>query len=71
MVILLLCCATLLSGCGRTQALQSSALFEAPPWPEPVNIEKQSGVAKYITRAHSSYSACVANLDALREIMVD
>jgi len=58
----------LLTACGNTQAQKSEALYTAPAWPPAVNLQMQSGVAKYITRGHSAYKACVANLETLQTI---
>lgn len=55
----------LLIGCTQTQANKSVELYKAPPWPEPVNLQKQSGVAKYITRGKAAYDGCVVNLKLL------
>jgi outer membrane biogenesis lipoprotein LolB len=69
MRILLPCCLMLLSGCTSITAQPSEALFQVQPWPQPVNIEKQSGVAKYITRGKAAYDSCTVNVQELRKIM--
>ena len=40
----------------------------APSWPKPVALQKQSGVAKYITRGKAAYDGCVVNLNILKKI---
>lgn len=69
MRILPLCFLILLCGCtDRPNAKMSETLFTVQSWPEPVNIEKQSGVAKYVTKGKAAYDSCTANVDALRKI---
>ena len=69
MRILLLCFTILLCGCTEQVARPSQALFTVQPWPQPVNIQKQSGVAKYITRGKAAYDSCTVNVEELRKIM--
>nr|DAQ81609.1 MAG TPA: hypothetical protein [Caudoviricetes sp.] len=57
-----------LAACSNQQARPSAALYEAPAWPKPVNLQMQSGVAKYITRGHAAYQACVVNLETLKKM---
>jgi outer membrane biogenesis lipoprotein LolB len=68
MLLLPLSCLMLLTGCSSPQAVKPQKIYDCPAWPKPANIDMQSGVAKYITRGHSAYKGCVANLEALRQI---
>ena len=70
MRILHLCCLMLLTGCADQVARPSEALFTVQPWPQAVNIQKQSGVAKYITRGKAAYDSCKVNVEELREMML-
>jgi hypothetical protein len=38
-------------------------------WPQPVNLQKQSGVAKYITRGKAAYDSCRVNVEELQKMM--
>lgn len=69
MRILHLCFLILLTGCTEPVARPSEALFVVQPWPKPVNIQKQSGVAKYITRGKAAYDSCAVNVEELRKMM--
>jgi len=69
MRILPLFCLILLCGCtSNPEAKPSIALFEVQEWPQPKNIKKQSGVAKYVTKGKSAYDSCRANVDELRKM---
>lgn len=70
MRILHLCFLMLLTGCTEPVARPSEALFTVQPWPEPVNIQKQSGVAKYITRGKAAYDSCTVNVEELKKLML-
>jgi hypothetical protein len=59
---------TLLTACSNPKGIKFDTFYDCPDWPKPINIEMQSGVAKYITKAHNSYKQCKANLEALREL---
>ncbi len=61
--------ALLLNGCADQVARPSEALFTVQEWPKPVNIQKQSGVAKYITRGKAAYDSCKVNVEELRKMM--
>lgn len=65
---LLLFFVLLLSGCTKLDAKPSEALYQVHAWPNPVNIEQQSGVAKYITRGKAAYDSCVVNVEELRNM---
>jgi len=69
MRILPLCFLMLLTGCADQVARPSQALFTVQPWPQAVNIQKQSGVAKYITRGKAAYDNCKVNVEELRKMM--
>lgn len=47
-------------------AARPDAAYEKPDWPDPVGIEKQSGVARYITRGKMAFDQCVLQLDELK-----
>lgn len=68
--ILIFSFALLLTGCADQVARPSEALFTVQPWPEAVNIQKQSGVAKYITRGKAAYDSCKVNVEELRKMML-
>lgn len=70
MRILHLCCLMLLTGCADQVARPSEALFTVQLWPQAVNIQKQSGVAKYITRGKAAYDSCKVNVEELRKMML-
>jgi len=59
----------LLTGCADQVARPSEALFQVTPWPQPTNIQTQSGVAKYITRGKAAYDSCKVNVEELRKMM--
>lgn len=59
----------LLSGCTNPVARPSEALFQVKEWPSPVNIQKQSGVAKYVTHGKFAYDSCRVNVEELRKMM--
>lgn len=68
--ILPLCFLILLCGCTvEPKAKPSESLFQFKAWPEPKNIEKQSGVAKYITHGKSAYNSCSATVGELKNMM--
>lgn len=69
MRLLLLCSLMLLCGCGSPSFQGSETLFETQPWPAARNLEKQSGVAKYITKAKRSYDSCKVNLEEIEKIV--
>jgi hypothetical protein len=69
MRILPLCFFVLLSGCTNPTARPSTALFQVAAWPQPVNLQKQSGVAKYITRGKAAYDSCRVNVEELQKMM--
>lgn len=69
MRLLPLLCLMLLTGCADQVARPSEALFQVAEWPQPVNIQKQSGVAKYITRGKAAYDSCKVNVEELRKLM--
>jgi hypothetical protein len=58
-----------LSGCAKKiEVVNSDQLYQAPAWPKAINLQKQSGVAKYITRGHAAYKGCVVNLETLKSL---
>ena len=65
---LLLFFVLLSSGCTKLDARPSEALYQVAAWPKPVNIQKQSGVAKYITRGKAAYDSCVVNVEEVRKM---
>jgi hypothetical protein len=67
MLLPLLCFLMLSSGCTAHRAIQSKQLYKPMPWPEPVGIEKQSGVAKYIVRGKSAYDSCTVRLAEIQK----
>lgn len=70
MRILPLCCLILLCGCtNEPKAKPSESLFTFQAWPQPKNLEKQSGVAKYITHGKSAYNSCSATVGELKKMM--
>lgn len=58
----------LCTGCAKNIAQPSEALFTVQAWPQAVNVETQSGVAKYITRGKAAYDSCSVNVDELRKM---
>jgi len=70
MRILPLCFLMLLCSCtNEPKAKPSESLFTFQAWPQPKNLEKQSGVAKYVTRGKSAYNSCSATVIELKNIM--
>lgn len=68
--LLPMCFLILLCGCtSEPKAKPSESLFQFKAWPEPQNIDTQSGVAKYITRGKSAYDSCSANVGELKEML--
>lgn len=72
MIILPLCFTMLLCGCttGRNlERLDAPYLFEIEDWPQPEGIERQKGVAIYITKGEAAYQSCRVNNEALEDIL--
>jgi outer membrane biogenesis lipoprotein LolB len=67
--ILPLCFLMLLCACtAEPKAKPSESLFQFQAWPQPKNLEKQSGVAKYVTRGKSAYNSCSATVSELKKM---
>ena len=65
-LIPLLFCLMLLAACASPVAQAPESLYSYKAWPAPIGVERQSGVARYLTKGHSAYKSCTVNMDILK-----